>query len=142
MDEHPFVPKLLEYRELAKLKNTYVDALPPLVDPQDGRVHTNYEQLATTTGRLSSTNPNLQNIPVRTDIGKRIRRAFIPKPGGLLLSADYSQIELRVMAHLSEDEILLDGSRRAKTSMRRRLLASSLWKVRPYPIATARWQRW
>jgi DNA polymerase I len=78
------------------------------VDPQDGRVHTNYEQVATTTGRLSSTNPNLQNIPVRTEIGKRIRRAFIPKPGGLLLSADYSQIELRVMAHLSEDEILLD----------------------------------
>jgi DNA polymerase I len=108
VDEHPFVPKLLEYRELAKLKNTYVDALPPLVDPQDGRVHTNYEQVATTTGRLSSTNPNLQNIPVRTEIGKRIRRAFIPKPGGFLLSADYSQIELRVMAHLSEDEILLD----------------------------------
>ncbi|MDQ3661006.1 MAG: DNA polymerase I, partial [Actinomycetota bacterium] len=108
VEEHPFVPKLLEYRELAKLKNTYVDALPPLVDPEDGRLHTNYDQTATTTGRLSSTNPNLQNIPVRTEIGKRIRRAFIPEPGCLLLSADYSQIELRVMAHLSEDEILLD----------------------------------
>ena len=108
VEEHPFVPKLLEYRELAKLKNTYVDALPPLVDPEDGRLHTNYEQTATTTGRLSSTNPNLQNIPVRTEIGKRIRRAFVPEPGCLLLSADYSQIELRVMAHLSEDEILLD----------------------------------
>ncbi|HZJ50860.1 MAG TPA: DNA polymerase I [Actinomycetota bacterium] len=108
VEEHPFVPKLLEYRELAKLKNTYVDALPPLVDPQDGRLHTNYDQTATTTGRLSSTNPNLQNIPVRTEIGKRIRRAFIPEPGCFLLSADYSQIELRVMAHLSGDEILLD----------------------------------
>ncbi|CAN5478638.1 DNA polymerase I [soil metagenome] len=108
VEEHPFVPKLLEHRELTKLKNTYVDALPPLVDPEDGRLHTNYDQTATTTGRLSSTNPNLQNIPVRTEIGKRIRRAFVPDPGCVLLSADYSQIELRVMAHLSEDPILLD----------------------------------
>ncbi|MGH2819547.1 MAG: DNA polymerase I [Actinomycetota bacterium] len=105
--QHPFVQKLLDYRELAKLKNTYIDALPPLVDPGDGRVHTTYDQTATTTGRLSSTNPNLQNIPVRTDLGKQIRRAFLPEPGHLLLSADYSQIELRVMAHLSEDPILL-----------------------------------
>jgi DNA polymerase-1 len=106
--QHPFVGKLLEYRELAKLKSTYVDALPPLVDPRDGRLHTTYDQTATATGRLSSTNPNLQNIPVRTEIGRTIRRAFVPEAGHLLLSADYSQIELRVMAHLSRDPVLLD----------------------------------
>ena len=108
VDQHPFVQRLLDYRELAKLKNTYVDALPPLVDPEDGRVHTTFDQVSTTTGRLSSTNPNLMNIPVRTELGKQIRRAFIPEDGYLLLSIDYSQIELRVMAHLSEDPILLE----------------------------------
>ena len=108
VDQHPFVQKLLDYRELAKLKNTYIDALPPLVDPDDGRVHTTYEQTSTTTGRLSSTNPNLQNIPIRTDLGKQIRRAFVAAEGCELLSVDYSQIELRVMAHLSEDPILLE----------------------------------
>ncbi|HYN36948.1 MAG TPA: DNA polymerase I, partial [Actinomycetota bacterium] len=108
VDQHPFVGKLLEYRELAKLKNTYVDALPPLVDPNDERLHTTYDQTAASTGRLSSTNPNLQNIPVRTDLGKQIRRAFIADKGNVLLSIDYSQIELRVMAHLSEDPILLE----------------------------------
>jgi DNA polymerase-1 len=107
VDKHPFVPKLLEYREFAKLKNTYVDALPPLVDPADGRVHTTYDQTVAATGRLSSTNPNLMNIPIRTDLGRQIRRAFIPDKGRLLLSVDYSQIELRVMAHLSEDPILV-----------------------------------
>jgi DNA polymerase-1 len=106
--EHPFVPKLLEYRELSKLKNTYIDALPPLVDPKDGRVHTTFDQTVASTGRLSSTNPNLMNIPVRSDLGRQIRRAFLPAEGFLLLSADYSQIELRVMAHLSEDPILLE----------------------------------
>ena len=108
VDQHPFVQKLLDYRELAKLKNTYIDALPPLVDPADGRVHTTYDQTVAATGRLSSTNPNLMNIPIRTEIGKQIRRAFIPDKDRLLLSADYSQIELRVMAHLSEDPILID----------------------------------
>jgi len=108
VDQHPFVGKLIEYRELAKLKNTYVDALPPLVDPNDGRVHTTYEQTATTTGRLSSTNPNLQNIPVRTELGRKTRRAFVAEEGCVLLSIDYSQIELRVMAHLSEDPILVE----------------------------------
>ncbi|MBW3595600.1 MAG: DNA polymerase I, partial [Actinobacteria bacterium] len=107
VDQHPFVPKLLEYRELSKLKNTYVDALPPLVDPEDCRVHTTYDQTVAATGRLSSTNPNLMNIPIRTELGKQIRRAFIAEQGNVLLSADYSQIELRVMAHLSEDPILV-----------------------------------
>ena len=106
--QHPFVEKLLEYREYAKLKNTYVDALPPLVDPVDGRVHTTYDQTITTTGRLSSTNPNLMNIPIRTDLGRQIRRAFIPEDGYMLMSVDYSQIELRVMAHLSDDPTLIE----------------------------------
>ena len=110
--EHPFVAKLLDYRELAKLKNTYVDALPPLVDPDDGRIHTTFEQTAAATGRLSSTNPNLQNIPVRSELGRRIRRAFVPEDGHVLLSVDYSQIELRVMAHLSEDPILIEVFRK------------------------------
>ncbi|MFN2389098.1 MAG: DNA polymerase I [Actinomycetota bacterium] len=108
VDQHPFVGKLLEYRELAKLKNTYVDALPPLVDPRDGRLHTTYDQTSTATGRLSSTNPNLMNIPIRTDLGRTIRRAFVPEEGHVLLSVDYSQIELRVMAHLSRDPILIE----------------------------------
>jgi DNA polymerase-1 len=108
VDQHPFVQKLLDYRELAKLKNTYVDALPPLVDPEDERLHTTYDQTVASTGRLSSTNPNLMNIPVRTELGRQIRRAFIAEPRHLLLSVDYSQIELRVMAHLSQDPILLE----------------------------------
>jgi DNA polymerase-1 len=114
VDQHPFVRALLDYRELAKLKNTYVDALPPLVDPRDGRIHTTFDQTVAATGRLSSTNPNLMNIPIRTDLGKQIRRAFIPEEGMRLLSADYSQIELRVMAHLSEDPILLDVFKQEK----------------------------
>lgn len=108
VDQHPFVHRLLEYRELSKLKNTYVDALPPLVDRRDGRLHTTYDQTIAATGRLSSTNPNLMNIPIRTDLGRQIRRAFVPEPGCQLLSVDYSQIELRVMAHLSNDPILID----------------------------------
>ncbi|MBA3430996.1 MAG: DNA polymerase I [Actinobacteria bacterium] len=108
VDQHPFVQRLLEYRELSKLKNTYVDALPPLVDRRDGRLHTTYDQTIAATGRLSSTKPNLMNIPIRTDLGRQIRRAFVPEPGCQLLSVDYSQIELRVMAHLSNDPILID----------------------------------
>ena len=108
VDQHPFVAKLLEYREYAKLKSTYVDALPPLVDPDTGRVHTTYDQTVAATGRLSSTNPNLMNIPIRSELGKQIRRAFIPEPGYRLLSVDYSQIELRVMAHLSQDPTLIE----------------------------------
>lgn len=106
--KHPFVQRLLDYRELAKLKNTYIDALPPLVDPNDGRVHTTYDQTVAATGRLSSTNPNLMNIPIRSELGAQIRRAFVPEEGHSILSVDYSQIELRVMAHLSEDPILVE----------------------------------
>jgi DNA polymerase-1 len=106
-DQHPIIEALLEYREISKLKSTYLDALPPLVDPRDGRVHTTYVQTSAATGRLSSVNPNLQNIPVRGDTGRQIRKAFISgTPGELLLVADYSQIELRVLAHLSGDEAL------------------------------------
>ncbi|HVJ08239.1 MAG TPA: DNA polymerase I [Acidisarcina sp.] len=104
---HHAVPRLvLEYRQLAKLKSNYVDSLPLLVD-RDGRVHTTFNQVGTATGRLSSTNPNLQNIPIRTELGREIRAAFIAAPGRVLLSADYSQIELRLMAHFSEDPLLV-----------------------------------
>ncbi|MCL4377057.1 MAG: DNA polymerase [Actinobacteria bacterium] len=107
-DSHPVIEKILDYREKVKLKNTYIDVLPTLIDPVDGRVHTTYNQLGTTTGRISSNNPNLQNIPVRTELGKQIRKAFIPGKGyDLLLSADYSQIELRILAHLANDDDLI-----------------------------------
>ena len=102
------LPRLiLEYRGLAKLKSTYIDKLPSQVDARTGRVHTSYHQAVAVTGRLSSTDPNLQNIPIRTQEGRRIRQAFVAPPGHLLLAADYSQIELRIMAHLSGDEGLL-----------------------------------
>jgi len=103
--EHPIVARMLEYRQLQKLKSTYVDALPKLIHPVSGRVHTSYNQTVAATGRLSSSDPNLQNIPIRTEMGREIRRAFIPGGEGMkILSADYSQIELRVMAHISQDE--------------------------------------
>jgi len=106
---HELPAEILAYRSLSKLKSTYVDALPALIDPQTGRIHTSYNQTVTATGRLSSSNPNLQNIPIRTLEGKRIRQAFIAEPDCELISADYSQIELRVLAHLSEDEALIDA---------------------------------
>lgn len=106
-NEHEIIPNIVEYRELAKLKSTYVDALPELVNPKTGRVHTSYNQTGTSTGRFSSSNPNLQNIPIRTELGREVRRAFIAPEGYRLLSVDYSQIELRVMAHISEDETLI-----------------------------------
>jgi len=105
---HPIVTKLLEYREVTKLKSTYIDALPQMVHPKTGRIHSSFHQTVTATGRLSSANPNLQNIPIRTELGRRIRRAFVADPGCKLLSADYSQIELRLMAHMSGDAALLD----------------------------------
>jgi DNA polymerase-1 len=109
--EYPIVQKALEYRQLAKLKGTYVDALPALVDPADGRLHTTFTQTGAATGRLSSSNPNLQNIPIRTALGREIRAAFVPREGWKLLVADYSQIELRLLAHMSEDPLLLDAFR-------------------------------
>jgi DNA polymerase-1 len=108
--EHPLPKLILEYRSLEKLRGTYVDALPRLVHPRTGRIHTSYNQAVAATGRLSSSNPNLQNIPVRTEYGRRIREAFVPGgPEMLLISADYSQIELRILAHLSGDTAMLQA---------------------------------
>ena len=109
---HDLPKKVLEYRELAKLKSTYADALPRLINPATGRLHTRFSQTGTATGRLSSANPNLQNIPVRTELGREIRAAFVAPAGRLLLSADYSQIELRILAHLSKDAVLVEAFQR------------------------------
>ncbi len=108
---HPIAAKVLQWRELAKLKSTYVDALPEMIDAKDGRIHTSFNQALTSTGRLSSTQPNLQNIPIRTERGQRVRQAFIADKGKKLLSMDYSQIELRILAHISEDPGLLRAFR-------------------------------
>src|SRR5690606_28407332 len=105
--DHPLPKVILEYRGLAKLKSTYTDKLPKMIDSNTGRVHTSYSQAVAVTGRLASSDPNLQNIPVRTAEGRRIREAFIAPAGSFIVSADYSQIELRIMAHLSQDEGLL-----------------------------------
>ena len=105
--EHPIAVTLLEYRTLAKLKGTYVDALPRLVDPASGRVHTSFHPTGAATGRLSSSDPNLQNIPARTEAGRRIREAFVPEEGFVFLASDYSQVELRVLAHLTGDPELI-----------------------------------
>lgn len=109
---HDLPLEILGYRNLSKLKSTYIDALPKLLHPETGRVHTSYNQTVTATGRLSSSDPNLQNIPIRTDEGNRIRQAFIPEKGYVIVSADYSQIELRILAHLSQDEVLIEAFRR------------------------------
>ena len=109
--KHPIVGKILDYRGLKKLLSTYIDALPLLINPRTGRIHTSFNQAVTATGRLSSSNPNLQNIPVRDDDGKEIRKCFIPDPGCEFFSADYSQIELRIMAHLSGDYNMIDAFR-------------------------------
>lgn len=109
--KHPIVAKIMEYRALKKLYSTYLTALPAAINPETGKVHTNYNQTVTATGRISSTSPNLQNIPVRDDEGKEIRRAFIADPGHLFLSADYSQIELRLVADFADDETMLDAFR-------------------------------
>ena len=110
-NDHPVVPLVLEHRVLSKLKSTYIDALPQLVEAETGRVHTDFNQAVTATGRLSSSNPNLQNIPVRTEYSRRIRKAFLPQEGWTLLSADYSQIELRILTHLSGEEVLQEAYR-------------------------------
>ena len=111
---HELPKKILEYRELAKLKSTYSDVLPKLIHPASGRLPTRFSQTGTATGRLSSSNPNLQNIPIRTELGREIRAAFVASPGCHLLSADYSQIELRILAHLSEDPVLVEAFRRGE----------------------------
>ena len=110
--DHPVVNLILQHRTLSKLKGTYVDALPALVEPTTGRVHTDFNQAVTATGRLSSSNPNLQNIPIRTAFSRQVRQAFLPKPGWQLISADYSQIELRILAHLCGEPLLLDAYNR------------------------------
>ena len=110
-NDHPVVPLVLEHRVLSKLKSTYVDALPQLVEAETGRVHTDFNQAVTATGRLSSSNPNLQNIPVRTEYSRRIRKAFLPQEGWTLISADYSQIELRILTHLSGEDVLQEAYR-------------------------------
>jgi len=109
--DHPVVDTILEYRTLSKLKSTYVDALPLLVRPDTHRVHTDFNQAGTSTGRLSSSNPNLQNIPIRTAFSRQIRKAFVPEPGWLMVAADYSQIELRILAHLTQEPVLIEAYR-------------------------------
>jgi DNA polymerase-1 len=113
-EQHPIPGRIIEYREVAKLKSTYVDTLPKLIHRDTGRLHTSFSQTGTATGRLSSWDPNLQNIPIRTELGRQIRAAFVAGPGNILLAADYSQIELRVMAHFSRDPVLLDAFRNAQ----------------------------
>jgi DNA polymerase-1 len=118
-DEHEIAAKILDYRSLAKLKGTYTDALPKLIHPATGRIHTSFNQAITATGRLSSSDPNLQNIPIRTEEGRRIREGFIPSDGCLLLSADYSQVELRVLAHMADEPALKEAFARGEDIHRR-----------------------
>jgi DNA polymerase-1 len=133
-DKHALPALLLEYRQLTKLKNTYIDALPKLVDPRTGRVHTSFNQTGTETGRLSSSNPNLQNIPIKTDIGSRIRQAIVSSDrSNLLLSCDYSQIELRVLAHLCGDKTLIDAFHKDQDI--HRLTASLIYDVAESEVA-------
>jgi DNA polymerase-1 len=127
------VPRLvLEYRQLTKLKSTYVDALPALLNPASGRLHTTFGQTGTATGRLSSANPNLQNIPIRTELGREIRAAFTAEPGHVLLAADYSQIELRLLAHFSKDPLLVEAYRRGDDI--HTLTASQVFGVPPLMV--------
>jgi DNA polymerase I len=109
--EHPIARQVLQYRQISKLKGTYVDALPALIDPKTRRLHTTFNQTGAATGRLSSSNPNLQNIPIRTELGREIRAAFVPRDGWKLVVADYSQIELRLLAHMSRDPVLVEAFR-------------------------------
>jgi len=132
--EHPVVDLILEHRQLSKIKSTYVDALPAMVNPRTGRVHTSWNQTGTVTGRLSSSEPNLQNIPIRTEVGRRVRQAFVARPGCILLAADYSQVELRILAHLSRDQNLLSAFHRGEdihVSTAARILDVPLDKVTP-----------
>jgi len=130
--EHEIARKVLEYRQLSKLKGTYIDALPQLIDPKTGRIHTTFNQAGAATGRLSSSNPNLQNIPIRTALGRQIRAAFVPREGWKLVVADYSQIELRLLAHMSHDPVLLDAFRRGEDIHTR--TAAEVFRVPPLMV--------
>jgi DNA polymerase I len=131
-EEHPIARMVLDYRQLTKLKSTYVDTLPALIDPVTRRLHTTFTQAGTATGRLSSANPNLQNIPIRTELGRGIRAAFIAEPGHVLLTADYSQIELRLLAHFSRDPLLVEAYRRGDDI--HTLTASQVFGVPPLMV--------
>ena len=131
-EQNPLPATVLEHRQLSKLRGTYLDALPPLIDPRDGRLHTTFHQAVAATGRLASSDPNLQNIPTRTDLGRRIRRAFVAAPGHALISADYSQIELRVLAHVSGDAALCDGFARGEDVHTR--TAAEVFSVAPEAV--------
>jgi DNA polymerase-1 len=131
-EEHPIARKVLDYRQLTKLKSTYVDTLPALINPSTRRLHTTFYQAGTATGRLSSANPNLQNIPIRTELGRGIRAAFIAEPGHVLLTADYSQIELRLLAHFSSDPLLVEAFRRGDDI--HTLTASQVFGVPPLMV--------
>ncbi len=131
-ENHPIARMVLDYRQLTKLKSTYVDALPALIHPASGRLHTTFGQTGTSTGRLSSANPNLQNIPIRTELGRGIRAAFIAEPGHVLLTADYSQIELRLLAHFSHDSLLVEAYRRGDDV--HTLTASQVFGVPPLMV--------
>ncbi len=130
--EHEIARKVLEYRQLSKLKGTYIDALPDLIDPKTGRVHTTFNQTGAATGRLSSSNPNLQNIPIRTALGREIRAAFVPREGWKLVVADYSQIELRLLAHMSHDSVLVDAFSRGEDIHTR--TAAEVFRVPPMMV--------
>jgi DNA polymerase I len=131
-ENYPIARMVLDYRQLSKLKSTYVDALPVLINPATGRLHTTFAQTGTATGRLSSANPNLQNIPIRTQLGRGIRAAFIAEPGHMLLTADYSQIELRLLAHFSGDSLLVEAYRRGDDV--HTLTASQVFGVPPLMV--------
>jgi DNA polymerase I len=131
-EDYPIARKVLDYRQLTKLKSTYVDTLPALINPATGRLHTTFYQAGTATGRLSSANPNLQNIPIRTELGRGIRAAFIAEPGHILLTADYSQIELRLLAHFSRDPLLVEAYRRGDDI--HTLTASQVFGVPPLVV--------
>ena len=133
-ENHPIARMVLDYRQLTKLKSTYVDALPALINPATGRLHTTFGQTGTATGRLSSANPNLQNIPIRTELGRGIRAAFIAEPGHVLLTADYSQIELRLLAHFSRDPLLVEAYRRGDDI--HTLTASQVFGVPPLMVTS------
>ncbi|TNF93955.1 MAG: DNA polymerase I, partial [Gammaproteobacteria bacterium] len=132
--DYPLPKLILEFRSLSKLKSTYTDKLPLQVNERTGRIHTSYHQAVTATGRLSSTDPNLQNIPIRTSEGRRIRQAFIPPQGRVLLAADYSQIELRIMAHLSQDEGLVSAFKQGDDV--HRATAAEVFGVNPKDVST------